>query len=176
MRIICVGVEHSGTRWVTGLLWNHPDVEEVHHISFPSGPQGEFVNLNEWIKDKKLNQDNLAIVVVSRDASCNTKSINKSSGAAKNRKRIIDNTPKNNIFDACLYELKQSVESVDDNISVVHISYESLLQWRNNILKQTFKTLGLNVKKYNYDFKGTIKKGWISVEAIGKDGNKKYIK
>jgi hypothetical protein len=35
MRIIVTGLEFSGTKWVTGMLLRHPQVQEVVHTSIP---------------------------------------------------------------------------------------------------------------------------------------------
>lgn len=175
MRLICCGVEHSGTRWVTGLLYNHPDVAEVHHISFPSGQDGVFVDLKKWISDKNFEDEIKNIVVVTRDKSCNTKSIEKQSGAIKNKNRIIKESPCDDIFDACLYNMNKTLSELED-INIFYISYESLLQQKDGVLKQTFKLLRLDVDKYDFKFKGKIKKGWFEVDSVGRDGNKKYVK
>lgn len=49
MRIIVTGFESSGTKWIAGILRQHPDVESVQHTSVPEFfmPDTKYPELND---------------------------------------------------------------------------------------------------------------------------------
>ena len=70
-----------------------------------------------------------------------------------------------------------------DENNIVYLSIESLFQYKKNILKQTFKLLGVDDKNYPYDKTGNYnpkdlngKDYWFRVNLDIKDCNKKYYK
>lgn len=76
MRVMVVGVEHSCTRFVTGLIKVHPQVGFVQHISVPT--KTEWPDLEALWKKESLDK----IVAVTRDRCSNDMSYLNSSSVA----------------------------------------------------------------------------------------------
>lgn len=170
MKILVYGIQHSCTRLVCGLLDLNKNIKIIH-LSNPSG--NEKIKLNTIFERRKKNGHPIwdKIVIVTRDLNA------------------VDHSNKNENFGInMLTFLKNDLEeyikknTFDEN-NIVYLSIESLFQHKKNILKQTFKLLGVDDKNYPYDKTGNYnpkdlngKDYWFSVNLDIKDCNKKYYK
>lgn len=167
MNTIVIGPQHSCTRLIVGLVDRHPDVKQVDHF-------GSFNMHNPRVWEKKTFDK---IIIVSRDASCiNLANVrhNIDPKECKAEKTInIINEKINNL-------LKNNIYNFED---IVFISIESLVQYKEYIIRKLLIQLGLDVSKYDYNLKGIYKpndiyspKGrWFNVDLDIIDPNKKYI-
>lgn len=122
-RMWVIGLESSGTKWVTGILASHPDIESIHS-SFPSdgGEDRAYLDAPETLD---------AIVVVCRDQSCHRRSV---------VARGYENGREGEFTDG------ESVERIAAEVGkaecpVVFVSYEGLLIYREHYLTWLWQTL-----------------------------------
>lgn len=170
IKVIVIGPEHSGTRWVSGLLSIHPEIEFFKHLSYPSG--GEWPKIDQIYINEKLKGTNLKIIICVRDKTCNNLSAEKSSSYKNNKKVIAQDY--GNLVDDAISIINKQIQAIDKS-DLVFISYESLLLHRKLVLQQTFRLLGINEDNYDYDNTDVITvKNWIHVSLKGIDGNAKY--
>lgn len=171
MNTIVIGPQHSCTRLIVGLVDRHPDIRHVDHMgTFDiDNPNNKHI-WNSKVYDK--------IIIVSRDASCINKSnerdykIQLKESKAEETIKII-NEKINNL-------LKDNIYKFED---IVFISIESLVQYKEHILRKLFIQLGLDESKYDYILKGNYKPNdihnpdgrWFTVNLNITDPNKKYI-
>ena len=165
MNITVIGPQHSCTRLIVGIVDRHPDVKHVDHM-------GTF-DITNWDEEKLGDK----IIIVSRDASC----INMS-----NQKHNID--PKECKAEKTIKIINEKIyNSIKNNIykfeDIVFISIESLVQYKEHIVRKLLIQLGLDESKYDYNLNGKYKpndihnsKGrWFTVDLDITDPNKKYI-
>lgn len=170
MRILVIGPEHSGTRWVLGLLKIHPDVTDIKHISYPYGGDGDY----HWAGLTYYINNGYKIVIVCRDRTCNLKAMESYSEANNHKDEILRDTGAKNIFQAAMLKLMEQVRQHDPkNFTVV--SYESLISYKALTLRQTFRLLGLPEDAYDYGRTGQVTHDWFTVDLNPADGNEKYI-
>ena len=171
MNTIVIGPQHSCTRLIVGLIDRHPDVIHVDHMGTLdiNNPNIEHI-WNSKIYDK--------IVIVSRDASCINMS-NERDYKISSKKSTAEETI-NIINDKINNLLKNNIYKFED---IVFLSIESLVQYKEHIVKKLLIQLGLDELKYDYNLKGIYKPNdihnpdgrWFSVDLNIIDPNKKYI-
>jgi len=183
MKIIVVGCESSGTRWLYHNVVVHPDVSQVTHWSIPWRDENP-----TW---RIINQlpENDAILFMCRDGSCTSSSMLQGAGWHQLLKNHHQNPADQR------YELhsedpienwSKSAEIIADQARILRkniqfVSYESLVQLRKPVLFGLFSNLGLNPKSYEYYDKDhnnlTQFIPWTGGGSLfANDGNKKYFK
>jgi hypothetical protein len=163
-----MGPQHSCTRLIVGLIDRHPDIKYVHHMG--TNEKGHIFDLDY----KKFNK----IVVVSRDSS----SINKSNEINKG---ISFNS---NIAEKTVDLYKNKINQlINNNIckleNIFFISVESLVQYKELILKKLLLHLELDITKYDFNLTGeyqpkeidNVTNRWFKVNLDIVDPNKKYF-
>lgn len=170
MNTIVIGPQHSCTRLIVGLVDRHPDVKHVDHMGtfHIDDPKNNHI-WNSKVYDK--------IIIVSRDASCinmSNQKYNIDPKECKAEKTInIINEKINNL-------LKNNIYKFED---IVFISIESLVQYKEHIVRKLLIQLCLDESKYNYNLNGNYKPNdihnpdgrWFTVNLDIIDPNKKYI-
>lgn len=171
MNIIVIGPQHSCTRLVVGLIDRHQDVKHVDHMGTNDLPELNNKLWNEKIYDK--------LVFVSRDASCINKSNEENNNipfeegiAEKTINRININI--NHIIDNNIYNFND----------IIFISIESLVQFKELVIKKLLTQIGLDHSTYDFNLIGNYtpndinnsKKRWFNINLNIVDPNKKYFK
>lgn len=155
------------------MLGVHPDVDNIHHLSQPSG--GKFGSLENLANSITVNSGEVPkIVVVLQDKTANNATTSHSSW----QNMPISKRAKDNLVDDALNFIGRQLDSFP-NQDIVFVSYESLLLHRDDTLYQTFVLLGMDPNKYDYNLRGVVSpKGadWSKVSLEGKDGNSKYYR
>jgi len=167
MRILVVGIEHSCTRFMTGLMKIHPQVDYVFHLSVPT--KLESPDLEQYWKDHAFDK----AVTITRDRCCNDLSYLKSSSVAKMCGKELSGKPLGSGSDVARSHLQPFLENHKDDVVVV--SVESLFQYKELVLKQTFRLLGLSEEGYDYQNTGKIWHDWFSASLDPADPNEKYF-
>ena len=176
---IAVGLEHSCTRVLTGLLNLHPQIKCVHHISYPSANKFfALLDLISWIK-KDFGEVKVKVVLMVRDSNA----IEQSQRTEGSMKRCLVNigilnddiiTEANKILIAEIYTLFADNKFTLNDFGI--ISIESLYQYRELSLKKLFYSLGLSVDNYDYYSKEIFDLVWSKVNLEITNVNKKYYK
>jgi len=182
MRIMVVGCESSGTRWLYHNVVLHPQVTKMTHFSIPwkdQNPTSKIINvLSEYD----------AVLFMVRDSSCTAASMTKGAGWWK----LLDKNRKNpNCAQYKVYSqdpIENWKESADVIINELNrtnkmyeiISYESLIQFREHVLNKLFGHLGLDPTLYQFydkNHQGLDKfLEWAGPGSLyANDGNKKYF-
>lgn len=177
MKILIIGCEHSGTRWLSHNIVIHPDVEEIIHCSVPTdGSIGlDWVIPN--IEDNKYD----GAVIVTRDSSCLRRS--QESSPHSSFKKLVEN---NQFYSKDLIENWVIAGSIvmksckDNNVPYAMTCYESLVQFLEQNLRKIFRQLNINEDNYkHYQEEHTNRSlaiPWDQGTTRPIDGNKKYIK
>lgn len=170
MKVLVYGIQHTCTRLVCGLLDLNKNIKIIH-LSNPSGDEN--INLNSIVERRKKNGNPIwdKIVIVTRD-------LNSIDHANKKKNFGI------NMLSFLKSDLDKYIQkNLFDENNIVYLSIESLIQYKKEILKQTFKLLGVDDNNYPYDKTGIyIPKDlngqdyWFSVNLDINDCNKKYYK
>lgn len=163
--VFVVGAEHSGTRYLWGLLKCHKDIGYVGVLSYPgNGRWWKLTELKHFSSSSK-------VVIIFRDKTC-LKSSQKREGTCGPEQ--LDETPYDNIYDAAynriLDELKEYSEA-----DVVCVSYEGLVQSHEFFRNRMFNDLELNPENWQPPDNGIVDGGWFTVNVKPVDGNVKYI-
>lgn len=170
MNTIVIGPQHSCTRLIVGLVDRHPDIKHVDHMGtfYIDDPNNKHI-WNSKVYDK--------MIIVSRDSSCinmSNKKYNIDPKECKSEETIkIINEKINNL-------LKNNIYKFED---IVFISIESLVQYKEHIVRKLLIQLGLDESKYDYNMTGKYKPNdihnpdgrWFTVNLDITDPNKKYI-
>ena len=156
IRVIVTGAEHSGTRFVWGLLSVHPDLKPFH-VSIPS--EGKL---------KPLSDADIVVYVV-RDKTCTLRS--QEQGNSVKEEHLIQCNAKDSVEMADNYFYGEMEKT---NKPYILISYETLLRHKSAYLRQIFRSMGIS-EDYDYDFEGWVDVGYGDISTTPVDGNKKYI-
>ena len=180
-----MGCEHAGTRWVSHCIWLHPDVDKILHKSVPS----RAMNPPDLKHLRGLAGDEYhGMVFVSRDSSCllgsqaRSGSFNILLGKQKKEpNNAAFQTPANNLVDNWVWVAEGLMEQCrNQNFPYALVSYEFLVQMRNENLRKVFEQLGLDPASYDYKAQcsnqpGPI--GWgLPKTNMAEDGNIKYFR
>ena len=145
-KVMVVGPECSGSKWMARLLRAHPAITKVRHASYPENKGRR--RQNPSIQTEKPD----AIVVCCRDATITRLS--------QRRQGMNKLTPPGSVFEARV-EIQSQLDSFTGAVAVV--GYESLVQWPELVLRQVFWLLGIDPRLYNF------------LEVVPIDGNRKYV-
>jgi hypothetical protein len=151
VKVVIIGPEASGNRWLKSILQGHEGIEISFAGSFP-----KFLYHARCYPDlQPYNDGQTILLVVGRDQTITQKSNDRF-----NRNDQVEN-PERFSFANTLEEIRGRIREWTGK--TIFVSYELLLLWQNDYLKKIFEDIGVDTT-YNYDL----------VEYL--DGNKKYIK
>ncbi len=125
MNVAVIGLESSGTQWVTGILDAHPDLAALH-FSFPSDGGGDR-------RYPSLPEDLDKVVIVCRDASCQRASV----------KRRRYNKGREGEFGDGESVARIARAAGEAGCPVLYVSYEGLLVYRSEYLAWIWDRLGV---------------------------------
>ncbi len=161
-----VGPQHACTRYITGIIARHPDVQEVLHKSVPSA--SNFLSFKDFLPRDK-------IIIVTRDVSC----INHSNYVDYNIS--LDD----NLADQAYIHIKNEINSIVINgypkKNIIYVSIESIILYKELYIKYILKKLELNIDNYDFKLEGRFtpldngKPTWFTVNLPIENPNKKYI-
>lgn len=161
-----VGVEHSCTRLVTGLMKVHPQVSLIIHKSVPA--QTSWPHLDKIWQENQIGK----IVLVTRDRCSNDMSYLRSSSVALMCGKQLAGKPLGTGSDIARSHLAPFINSHEEDVIVV--SMESLVQHKELTLRQAFRLLGMDEDGYDYDRSDSVWHDWFAVNLAIKDPNLKY--
>lgn len=168
INLMVVGPEHACTRIVAGQLRIHPGVGRLAHVSIPSSG-GSYGDLRGNMRDFECSK----CVIVARDDACVDRSMIRSGGAMfEFQRERFAGQPLGSAARACREFLREWVDRDDPDVVVVGI--EALFQWREQVLRQTFRLLGLDPREYPWERTGVVQFDWFSVDLEVRDPNAKY--
>ena len=149
-KIIVIGIQHSGTRYVCNVLTKHPDIEFKYHISIPSGNSINPLEQNNIIKFNSNDH----VIFVNREISFCLDS-NDKSHIIEGYKRSCDIGIEENI--CCDINILKNYEKsinkciteklIPMNIPFSFFSMETYNMYKEFYLKDFFE----NNLKLNYD-------------------------
>jgi hypothetical protein len=165
---LLIGPQHSCTRYITGIISKHLDVNEIHHFSVPSNG-GIFYNTIPHIVREK-------IIIITRDISC----INLSNN--HEYKIDIKDNIGNKASEHINKEIKFLIENGYNKKNIIYVSIESVNLYKKLYIKYILKKLGLDLSKYDFNLNGRFtplnngRPTWFTVNLEIDNSNKKYIK
>ena len=133
MKVMVVSPEASGSKWVARLLRKHPSITRVRHASYP-----ENTGKDRWYPDIAKEKPD-AVVVCCRDETVTRRS--------QERQGYDKLKPPGNVLGAVV-RISGQLRKWDGPVAI--IGYESLVQWPEQVLRQTFWLLGVNPSLYDY--------------------------
>ncbi len=161
-----VGPQHSCTRYITGIIARHSDVQEVLHRSVPAG--NKFLLFKDFLPRDK-------IIIVTRDVNCINHSNYVDYGISLD----------DNLANQAYIHIKNEINSIVDNgypkKNIVYVSIESIILYKELYIKYILKKLNLNIDNYDFKLEGRFtpfengKPTWFSVNLPIENPNKKYI-
>ena len=163
---LLVGPQHSCTRYITGIIARHPDVQEVFHLSVPSA--SNYLSFKDFFPRDK-------IIIVTRDVSC----INHSNYVDYNIS-INDNLA-GKAYNHIHNEINSIIANGYPKKNIVYVSIESIIQYKELYIKYLLKKLELNLDNYDFKLEGKFKPiiqnkpTWFTVNLQIENPNKKYI-
>lgn len=151
-RVVLLGPESSGNRWLYSILHLHPELE-VFRTSYPrwEHPSRCYPNL-EVLFETTFNEND-CLIIVSRDQTITQLSV--------------DNTGRNNPYPDDMFTQKETLQKVHRVYTSwpgkkLFFSYETAMAWKNDYFRHIFEQLGVSTNfVYPVDYK---------------DGNQKYIR
>jgi hypothetical protein len=162
-RVLVVGAEHSGVRWIWALVSRHPQIE-ARVVSFPS--QGQWPTLQNPVKGLDFGEGDF-LLHVCRDRSCVRKAHEKESSYYP---KMVDK-----YGDCVVTAANYAIEIYRPmHLHKLFVSYETMIQCRYDYLLQIFMSMGLHMLEYPYD-DVDVQGPWFTVNTAPKDGNAKYI-
>mgnify|MGYP000512240138 CR=1 FL=1 len=182
-RVLIVGCEHSGTRWIAHLLSLHPDVT-AEHASSPSAGKLPL----ETIEGRLARGDFDGLAIVFRDASA-IRAAQMVSGSFDEVKRRAAKSPCDPEFALLHADIVETWKATADylhnlcrrySVASCAVSYETTLQSRRVSLSQTFCLLQISPSAYSYydqeHADRSVAVPWdAQVGTTAVDGNEKYV-
>ena len=202
MRTITVyGAQNSGTRWFCNLISKHPQCKNIEHSSIPSSKHN-YAAQRIATQDPKDLEGHYSFLFVVRDANCIRGAWNRKGSSDPDSSsyfKTVSSDPCAKVYDqdvvknynASINELIKWVGTAD--IPYTFGSYETMLQFKENYLREVLQALHLDPDLYPWDIINSresyaflghdpshgkdeyySKADYCLMEAI--DGNKKYFK